>query len=835
MNKVAIKNFAIWARVQLLEAAKQKAYEYEITDGGENKRNLEAIGGRLLTRAEREQRRQLIAELDRKGYDQLMEEAAYTWFNRFIALRYMEVNGYLPGRVRVFSNEAGEFKPEILREALTVELPGVDREQVLALLEKQDNESLYKMLLIAQCNALSESLPRMFQPIADWTELLFPANLLKPDSVPGRMVADIPEEDWRDQVQIIGWLYQYYVSEKHDEIINIYKGTIKKEDIPAATQLFTTDWVVRYMVDNSLGRYWIERHPESSLADKLAFFVRPKSGEIPHIPEPAQPRELTFFDPCMGSGHILVYAFDVLMKIYKECGYSERDAAGEIVRNNLYGLDIDDRCSQLAYFAVMMKARSYDRRFLARGIAPNVMSIQESNGLRAFTHPDFMPDDEQNGVGEYLLELFRDAKEIGSLKAAKHMDYDAFRLYLTRCGESAAVDMDFSLWNEEERPLMEQLARQANILSGKYAIVCTNPPYMNKLEGNLKAYVTREFKAYSGDLFSVFIFHNFAFCRENGYSGFMTPFVWMFIKTYENLRNFVIAEKSLTTLVQMEYSAFEEATVPICSFVLQNGKSTNKSLCFRLSDFKGGMEVQKEKVLNAIANPGCGYFYETDQANFSKIPGSPVAYWVSENFVATFINGTALTNIAPTRKGMFTGNNDLWLKMWYEIDYAELFKKHKPYNKGGEFRRWYGNNDYVIRWGKNGDEICAYSGSGNINRSLYFKPCITWSLVTSYKPSFRAIIDSEHVMGDAGPIALTDETQLLYIIGLLNSKYVEKVAALIAPTINFSNGVAGLIPIIVDEGFATSVEQIASAAIHSSKDDWDSYETSWDFKRNPLV
>ena len=377
MNKSAIQKFAIWARTELIAQVSQKAYQYGITEEGYGEADAVTVGGHALTSDEAKQRRELVSQIRQKGYTQVMEEVAYTWFNRFIALRFMEVNNYLPSHIRVFSDSTGAFKPEILSDALHLDFPGLDKDKVAAYIESNQTEDLYRYLLLTQCNALNEALPRMFEKMGGYTELLFPNNILKADSVLGCMVTDIPEEDWTDQVQIIGWLYQYYISEKHDQIINIYKGTVKKEDIPAATQLFTTDWVVRYMVDNSLGRYWIERHPESKLREKLAFFVLPKSGEISYIDEPVKPQDLTFFDPCMGSGHILVYAFDVLMEIYKENGYGERDAADEIIKNNIYGLDIDERCSQLAYFAVMMKARSYDRRF-QRASSPTFFQLEKA-------------------------------------------------------------------------------------------------------------------------------------------------------------------------------------------------------------------------------------------------------------------------------------------------------------------------------------------------------------------------------------------------------------------------------------------------------------------------
>ena len=479
-----------------------------------------------------------------------------------------------------------------------------------------------------QCNKLHDILPELFEKTDDYSELLLTISFTDPDGIIHHLVHDIEEVDFRindemytdggkikadGQVEIIGWLYQYYISKKHDAIVNIYKGTVKKVDIPAATQLFTTDWVVRYMVDNSLGRYWIERNPQSKLAEKLEFFVTPKSGEIQYVDEKVSPADLTFFDPCMGSGHILVYAFDVLMEIYREAGYSDRDAAVRIVENNLFGMDIDKRAYQLAYFAIMMKARSYNRRALTKGIFNHLAVVEESNSIDKFTCNGLTTDHEQNKIGEYLVEAYKDAQEIGTLQTIENREYKGFADYLKDIESSAGqIDLFSTAWLNDTLPQILQLTKQAEIMSRKYAVVCTNPPYMNKMEGQLKKFVVDNYKAYSSDLFSVFIYRNFDYCEADGYSAFMTPYVWMFIKTYEALRKYIIDTKAITTLVQMEYSAFEEATVPICSFVLKNGGATEKSLCFRLSDFKGGMEVQKQKVLEAIADKECGYFYETE-------------------------------------------------------------------------------------------------------------------------------------------------------------------------------------------------------------------------------
>ena len=844
MNKTAIKNFAVEARVQLIEAVKQRAYEYEITEDGENRADLESIGGHVLSAQVKEQRRELISQIQHKGYTQVMEEAAYTWFNRFIALRFMEVNSCLPSKVRVFTDENGAFKPEILKQAMSVELDGLDKNKVLQLLDAQANEELYKYLLITQCNELNRSLPEMFETISNWTELLFPANLLRSDSVLDRMVTEIPEEDWQDAVQIIGWLYQYYNDTRKNEVINIYKGTVKKEDIPAATQLFTTDWVVRYMVDNSLGRYWIERHPESKLAEKLEFFVAPKNGEIKHINEPVNPEDVKFFDPCMGSGHVLVYAFEVLMEIYKESGYTERDAAAMIVQNNLFGLDIDDRASQLAYFAVMMKARSYDRRFLSRGITSNILAIKESNYMGIAVREELTADAQMNAVSRYLADTFRDAKEMGSIITVEPKDYDGYIAYLDGCDGKGQIAVNDLAWLQNTRPMLKALAHQAKVLSGKYSVVCTNPPYLNKIDGKLKTFVTEKYKDYSGDLFSVFTYRNLMFCKQDGYCGYMTPFVWMFIKTYEKLREFIIRNKSITTLVQMEYSAFEEATVPICSFVLKNGKATENGLYFKLSDFKGGMEVQKQKVLEALADKNCGYFYEADQSNFSKIPGSPVAYWVSKAVLECYKN-SSIYDYAKPCKGIDTGDNNIFLRFWHEISEVKRFLpkgnpccaedflhlKWFPYNKGGNYRRWYGNNEYVLNWEENGNKLRQFRGSNLRNKDRYFEQGITWSTVTSGNSSFRFFTFG--FLFDNGGSCLFANKHLMYIQGLLNSCVSQELLS-IQPTLNNQPGTIGSIPLLLSSD-ETIVDSFVKQNITLSKDDWDSYETSWDFKRNPLV
>ncbi|HEX3039782.1 MAG TPA: BREX-1 system adenine-specific DNA-methyltransferase PglX, partial [Caproiciproducens sp.] len=666
-----------------------------------------------------------------------------------------------------------------------------------------------------------------------------------------RLVHDIDEDDFKDTVQIIGWLYQYYNEERKNEVINLYKGTVKKEDIPAATQLFTPDWVVRFMVDNSLGRYWIERNPQSRLREKLEFLAAPEDG-LPHINEKIQPKDVTFLDPCAGSGHILVYAFDVLMEIYRECGCSDSDAAVCILRDNLYGLDIDDRVCRLACFEVMMKARSYNRNILDMGISPNIRAIQESNRIEKFVCGGVTADFDRNETGEYLVQKYRNAKEIGSLQTVEARDYAAFRVYLKTCRENGRMRPAAAQRFAETAPLMEQLAAQAEIMSAKYAVVCTNPPYMNKLEGSLKKFVTKEYKPYGGDLFGAFMYRDFGYCREDGYSAFMAPFVWMFIRSYRNLREYIIRNKSITALVQMEYSAFEEATVPVCTFVLKNAKSCRDGIFIRLSDFKGGMEAQRQKTLDALADAGCSYRYAADINRFLQIPGEPIAYWAGKSLIQAFGNRT-FSDFAMVTNGMFTCDNKRFLRLWHEVAYPNTFfgctsamecaaspLKWYPYNKGGNFRRWYGNHEYVIDFKNFGKEISEYRVESGQSASFpgqgyYFQESVSWSLVSSskfgvryYPPGFVFDIAGSSVF----PFEKGHNT---YLLGLLASEVTFCALGILNPTINYQAGDIRNMPVKFSDTAKETVDCLVKQNIEISRTDWDSFEISWNFRKHPLL
>lgn len=892
MNKTAIRKFAEWAREKLIEDIKYKAGTVGITANGIVEKLPQStsdtyfydVGTKDYTKIsgiEIKQRDALVKAIQTKersyksyqeAFENVIEEVAYTWFNRLIAIRFMEVNDYLPSGVRVLSSEnKAKKEPDLVTAPFDTDLEFTSYEQDRIIQLKDDNklDELFRMLFIKQCNKLHDILPELFEKTDDYSELLLTISFTDPEGIIHRLINDIEDVDFRindemytddgkikadGQVEIIGWLYQYYISKRHDEVIAVLgKKSITKKDIPAATQLFTTDWVVRYMVDNSLGRYWIERNPQSKLAEKLEFFVTPKNGEIQYVDEKINPTDLTFFDPCMGSGHILVYAFDVLMEIYREVGYSDRDAALSIVENNLFGMDIDKRAYQLAYFAIMMKARSYNRRALTKGISNNLSVVEESNFIDKFSCDRLTTDSEQNKIGEYLVEAYRDAQEIGTLQTIEKKDYTGFATYLNNIENSAGqIDLFSTGWLNDTLPKMLQLTKQAEIMSKKYAVVCTNPPYMNKLEGQLKKFVVDNYKAYSGDLFSVFIYRNFDYCKIDGYSAFMTPFVWLFIKTYEALRKYIIDTKAITTLVQMEYSAFEEATVPICSFVLKNGKAIEKALCFRLSDFKGGMSIQKQKALEAIENKNCGYFYEAEQSDFSRIPGSPIAYWASKNFFEMFRKGTLLGNLADSKQGLATADNNRFLREWYEVDFCKIKFDCKtldeakesgfkwfPYNKGGEFRKWYGNNDYIVNWENDGFEIKHFFDSkGKLrsrpqNLNYMFRSSVSWSDITSSTNAFR--YKPYGNLFDISGMSFFPKRNTNYLLALCNTKLVADVLKIIAPTIHCQCGDVANIPVIEDDTKAFNIESKVDENINISKFDWDSFETSWDFEKHPLV
>lgn len=854
MNKSAIQKFAIWARTELIAQVSQKAYQYGITKEGYGEADAVTVGGRALTSEEAKQRGELVAQIRQKGYTQVMEEVAYTWFNRFIALRFMEVNNYLPSHIRVFSDSTGAFKPEILSDALHLDLPGLDKDKVAAYIESNQTDDLYRYLLLTQCNALNVALPRMFEKIGGYTELLFPNNVLKADSILGRIVTDIPEEDWTDQVQIIGWLYQYYNSELKDDTFALLKKNVKitKERIPSATQLFTPDWIVRYMVENSLGRLWIEGHPDDELKSGWKYYLDEAEQE-PEVQKQLdaihaeyatlKPQDIKVIDPCMGSGHILVYAFDVLIQIYKKYGVSERDAAQNILQNNLYGLDIDDRAAQLAYFAVMMKARQYDRRIFSRGIQPHVYAIVESNGLDS-NAIDYFTNDNPKLIKDFrtLVDELRDAKEYGSILNISPVDFAALYAKVEKVRE------DISLYRENVLNTVLPLIQAAEVMAQKYDVVVTNPPYMGSgnMGARLTEFVKKNYPNSKTDLFAVFIEHCGQITGKNRYQAMITQHAWMFLSSFEKLRAKLLL-KDTVNMAHLGPRAFEEIggeVVQTTSFVMRNS---------HIVDYKGTYcrliepttQQGKEKMFLSDKNR-----YTVQQSNFSKIPGSPVAYWISKNILDLF-DERRVSDIADAKSGMTTTDNNRFLRLWEEVDFNKIGFNYKniedtkdlrykwyPFCKGGDFRRWAGNESFVVNWYNNGMEIrqAAEGATGGrlVNIDCALQECLVWTKISSSKISLR-MKRQGIFFSDAAPGIFAPSTTLFFLLGLLNTKYAEEVIKLINPTLNFVPGAVSSVPVKDAKKSEQIIVNISSKNVLLSHADWDSYETSWDFQRHPFI
>ena len=852
MNKNAIKKFATEARRELISRVGQRALRYGISDKEVGNPNDDSVGGYLLSSTEKKQRAALIEQIKEKGYKQVMEEVAYTWFNRFSALRFMEVNNYLPSHVRVFTDEDNNFKPQILTEAIHLNLDGLDMEKVYAYKEADQTEELYKYLLIVQCNALNKILPGMFQKISDYTELLLPDNLLREGSVIEQMITCIDEDDWKDAVQIIGWLYQYYNSEKKDEVFVALKKNVKitKENIPAATQLFTPDWIVRYMVENSLGRLWIEGHPNDELKSEWKYYLNEAEQEADVQAQLDQirkeyatitPEQIKCIDPCCGSGHILAYMFDVLVQIYEAYGFTTREAVASIVENNLYGLDIDDRAAQLAYFAVMMKARQYDRRFFIRGIQPHVYGIAESNHVDGFTLDYFCNGDPKIiEAMKTIIEELHDAKEYGSIITVSQQDWDALYARFAKTEEDIHISREAAL-----RGLLP-LVQVAEAIAQKYDVVVTNPPYMgaSNMNPKLNDFIKQNYADYKSDFFSAFVIHCSEMVKKSGYCGFFTPYVWLFIQSYEKMRNYLYTQATIETLIQFEYSAFEEATVPVCTFAFQNRHVQKKGCYLRLVDFRGGMEVQRQKTLEAITNHDCGFYYEQSTDNFSKIPGSPVAYWVSPKMLEAFETGNKFAG--ETKKGILTGDNNTYLRLWHEINknkmalavysHEEMIRsglKWFSVTSGGEKRRWYGNFDTVVNLENDGADIKAHVKNFRLRDPQYYMlEAITWTEISSGIFTCR-YVPSGILFGNGGPVSFFFNGKLKYHLALLNSNVAMEILRYLAPTINYGPEQINRIPIVYDH--EVRVNEVTNECVMISKTDWDSFETSWDFQCHPLL
>lgn len=908
MNKNAIKKFAIEARKKLIDSVTDKAGMLGITEKscsepitkGADFEVYQTTAGTEVTLNKRqcEQRRRLVSQIESRGFEAVVEEVAYTWFNRICAIRFMEVNDYLPNRVRVLSSEKeGKMEPDLVTQApdVDLDLTAQEKEEIINWKmsgTSENTDKLYCKLFLKQCHQLHDILPGLFEADSDYMELLFGISYTNKDDVIYMLVnpeTGIPENDFNvsaldeegnptGQVEIIGWLYQYYNTELKDDTFAKLKKNVKitKERIPAATQLFTPDWIVRYMVENSVGRIWIEHlravdpnTDEKATAERFGWkyylpeaeqeeSVNVKLAEIRSTYKELKPTDITCIDPCMGSGHILIAMFDVLMDIYESAGYDKREAAFEIIEHNIHGMDIDKRAYQLAYFAVMMKGRGYNRRFLSgrdEKLEPKVYAITESNEinrnhLKFFgTHLSEMERNLAVMQIEGLLDTFIDAREYGSILNVDACDWDVLERFVEDLGTAGQISFE-SVGSEETQENLRKLVRVAKNLGQKYDAVVTNPPYMgaSNMNATLGKFIKDKYADYKSDFFSAFMIKCSNMAKTWGYLGFLTPYVWMFIQSYEKLRQYLFAKATIQTLIQFEYSAFEEATVPICTFVFQNTYADKKGCYLRLTDFRGGMEVQRKKALEAIYDHECGFYYEQKAKNFSKIPGSPVAYWISNNMLKLFEKGEKLSKNGKTLQGMSTADNNKYLRLWYETNNQKIFWKCNsiecseesdlkwyPISKGGEYRKWYGNQEYVVNYAHNGAELRSDNKAYIRNYNSYFKKIISWSKISSGKPSFR-LFGQGFTFADAGLSFLPDDSRkILYILAVLNSKITIEQLKILSPTLNYEAGQIANITFKYDKLKIDNINEIASECIKLEKEDWDSFETSWNFCQHPLI
>jgi type II restriction/modification system DNA methylase subunit YeeA len=864
MDRTKLKNYAPKARREFIEAMTERAAFYGLnadkTEPLVEKGDVAVIGGRSFSIAVARKRKSLEDRIKRYGFQQTMEAMAYTWFNRLVAIRYMELHGYLDHGYRVLSHPDGKPTPEILEHAEHVELPGLKKDRVIDLKLAGNKESeLYRLLLTAQCNALHSAMPFLFERIDDETELLLPDNLLNSDSLIRKLVKEIDEADWQE-VEIIGWLYQFYISEKNDEVIG---KVVASENIPAATQLFTPNWIVKYLVQNTLGRQWLATYPVSPIRQQMEYYIEPAEQTIEVqeqlkaiTPNNLNPEELTLLDPACGSGHILVEAYDLFKAIYQERGYRAKDIPALILQKNLFGLEIDDRAAQLAAFALMMKARADDRRIFDSDAKPNIVAIQESKGgpkeaeeiAYAICGDESANAELHNAICQ-VHALFENGKTFGSLiqvpptLAAKLPEIEK-RLHESRIHGDLTSTSTFVL-----RPILQQ----ARLLARQYDAVVANPPYMGARyqESSLRRFLAKEYSGYEQDLFSAFMIRGLSFAKFDRHLGFMSPFVWMFIPTHEQLRSRLLTKETVTTLIQLEYSGFDGATVPICTFTLRHGHIANEIGCYiKLSEFRGA-ENQGPRTLEAIRNRNCGWFFQTSQDELTRIPGSPLAFWIGDGIRRVFKQGTLLGALVDARQGMATANNDIYIRRWAEVAITKSYNSAKsrdeasksgakwfPYNKGGVYRKWYGNHEFLVNWENDGSDLFAFRPRSVIrNPDYYFLPSISWSDITSGPAAFRSY---EHgfIHDVTGMSAFNfNRVDKFLLLAYCNTPIVISIARALNPTLHFQIGDFVGIPFIVDVSkvIGGRASEIAITLVNIAKEDWDSFERSWNFHSSPLI
>lgn len=828
MNDSALKSFCTWARTELIKGVEAQMVRYGITEPAPAPVGSETVNGLPLSPAEIEQRDELLRMQAEVGHEALCDRAAYTWFNRIVAIRFMDARGWLPSRMRMLSRADGSHGSEAVENALDVEITTADTNRIAELKMAGLDEPLWRYLFVAQCEELADCLAGVFERVGGAMELLLPQGLMMADSVVGKLNAVLADEDWREGVTVLGWMYQYYNADVKDEFFKS-KRKAAAADIAPATQLFTPEWIVRYMVENSLGRLWMLNNPGSSLRERMEYYIEPDAEHEDFI-RISSPEEITLCDPACGSGHILVYAFELLFHMYEERGYREREIPELILTKNLAGMEIDSRAAQIAELALAMCAREHDRRFFRRGVRADVTVLSSIP----------LGEDELPG-NKKLAEELSHLGEIGSLLNPSEDEIDELKAAAASCSDD--------LFAVATKTKLENAAAICEKLSRRFTCTVANPPYMGSSSFNLfmSKWVKKNYPDVKSDLFSSFIVRIMDFAGEHGEVGMMTPFVWMFIGSYEKLRNRLIDEKTLTTLIQLEYSGFAGATVPICTFTYHNSHIDDyKGGYVRLADFTGPA-VQAPKALEAIHNPNCGWFYRRDADTFKKIPGTPIAYWASDALLDAFTNKEKLGLFAKPQVGLQTSDNDRFLRYWFECSLGDmsvacnsaesslsLDAKWYPHNKGGSFRKWYGNRDHVIEYAKNGRSLSAAPGASRIKDSIAFLSCITYSRITSGQIAFR--MQPSGSLFDSAAVAMFPPVcDMKYLLGLLNSSVVATATSFLVPTLNAQPGDIAKLPIAIEPAEHGAVDGLVDYCLGISRLDCDSFETSWDFKHNPLV
>lgn len=870
MQDTAIKNFCIWARRELMAQVALQARRFGIREDGYDPATADAIEGRPLTADERRQRADLIRRLGpvdapgyKEAYENLVDQAAYTWFNRLIAIRFMELNDRLPSHVRMLSAADGAFRPQVLREALDVPIEGLDAAEVAALVAASDDEALFRCLFLAQCRELAACLPDVFEPVGAAMELLLPEGLLRQGSVVQRLVDDVPEEDWREGVEIVGWMYQYYVSERKDEVFASFKKGSKADAgaIAPATQLFTPDWIVRYLTENSLGRLWLQSHSESHLADQMPYYIpdnlgaedadadsgtRPVGGHLGRPSEPAiSPESLRVIDPACGSGHILVYAFRLLAAMYEETGHIRRDIPRLILQNNLTGCEIDPRAAQMASFALAMTACEWDSRFLRRAdkVSANIVCLRPAE-----IDADELEEMPYLAERTALLDAMAHMGECGSLFAPEPEDIAA----LERADDELdAREAGGDLLAHRPHAAVAQMLANCKPLIETYDAVIANPPYMgsSNMDKWLANWTKKHYPDSKRDLCTCFIERGFTLAKPCGYSAMVTMQSWMFLGSFEALREKMLKERSIASMAHLGTRAFDAIggeVVATTATVFGGSPAGAPASYLRLVDFDG--EATKEEAIReAIANPTCGWFYRRSTDAFKSIPGTPIAYWASDAIGKAFEKGGPLASIGVPKVGLQTGENARFVRQWWEVsqnrsryDCTSLEESVQsgcrwfPYNKGGEYRKWYGNNDCVIDWESDGMRIKEFPGSVIRNPQCYFFPSITWSKISSGSIAFR-YKPQGHVFDVAGTSIFAAEDELLYLQGTCNSSVMLDIASMLSPTLNFEVGQIATYPILTDESKEPGIRDLVEEMRCLSKGDWDALEASWDFRRHMLV